>query len=162
MGLFDIFKRDKESNNCESFKEKTDSYPKSSISIVMAHTDSGKPVTGWVDLGYLDYKYKKCCPFNLQFSVEISDKVDESLQLDFGTVEDYFINELKKGCVIHAVARVATDFGFIMDVYIDNSEFASKKLKEMYDDKNKLVEFGCGFNHDPKWKEFNRITKLIK
>lgn len=32
----------------------------------------------------------------------------------------------------------------------------------MYEDHNKLVEFGCGFNHDPKWKEYMRIAKLIK
>lgn len=162
MGIFDIFKKNKENIDCESFKESVDLYPKNSISVVMVQTDSGKPATGWIDLAYMDYKYKKCCPFNLQFNVEISEKESESEELDFGTIEDYFINELKKGCVTHTVARVATDFGFIMDIYVDNSEFASKKLNEMYEDENKLVEFGCGFNHDPKWKEYNRITKLTK
>jgi hypothetical protein len=162
MGIFDIFKKDKEYIDCNSIKDSSDLYPQNSISVVMIQTDSGKPVTGWIDLAYVNYKYKKCCPFNLQFNVEISENENETKELDFGKVEDYFINELKKGCITHPVARVATDFGFIMDIYVDNSEFASKKLNEMYEDENKLVEFGCGFNHDPKWKEYSRITKLTK
>lgn len=159
MGIFDIFKRDKKKIDCESIKESADLYPENSISVVMVQTDSGKPATGWIDLAYEDYKFKKCCPFNLQFSVEIS---ENDTDLDFGTIEDYFVNELKEGCITHPVARVATDFGFIMDVYIDNSDFASKKLTEMYEDPKKMVEFGCGLNRDPKWKEYHRITKLTK
>ena len=162
MGIFDLFKKEKESIDCNSIKDSTDLYPQNSISVVMVQTASGKPATGWVDLGYENYKYRKCCPFNLQFNIEISDNQTESDELDFGTIEDYFINELKKGCITHPVARVATDFGFIMDLYVDNAEFASQKLAEMYEDPNKLVEFGCGFNKDPKWKEYNKIIKLTK
>lgn len=162
MGIFGIFKRGKENIDCNSIRDSADLYPQNSISVIMVQTDSGKAATGWVDLAYVNYKYKKCCPFNLQFNVEISDSQAESDELDFGTIEDYFINELKKGCVTHPVARVTTDFGFIMDMYIDDTKFASKKLAEIYEDPNKIVEFGCGFNKDPKWKEYNRITKLTK
>jgi hypothetical protein len=162
MGILDIFKTNKEKIDCETYKESADLYPKNSISVVMVQTESGKPATGWVDLAYVDYKFKKCCPFNLQFSVEIPENNTESDELDFGTIEGYFINELKKGCITHPVARVATDFGFIMDIYVDDAELASKKLSEMYEDPNKLVEFGCGFNKDSKWKEYNRIAELTK
>lgn len=162
MGIFDIFKNDNEKVDCNSFKNSDELYPQNSFSVVMVKTDSGKPATGWVDLAYVDYKFKKCCPFNLQFSIEIIENETESKGIEFKTIENYFIDELKKGCITHLVARVATDFGFIMDVYIDNVEFATKKLSEMYADQNRLVEFGCGFNKDPKWKEYNRITKLTK
>ena len=120
------------------------------------------PATGWIDLAYVNYKFKKCCPFNLQLSVEIPDDENTLEDLDFGTIEDYFTNELKKICVTHPVARLATDFGFIMDFYVDKAESASEKLSELYEDPNKLVEFGCGFKNDPKWREYNRITKLTK
>lgn len=162
MGIFDLFKKDQDRIDCNSINDSPDLYPQHSISVVMVQTDTGKLATGWVDLAYVDYKYKKCFPFNLQFNIEISADQAESDQLDFGTIEDYFINELKKGCITHPVARVATDFGFIMDIYVDNAEFASQKLTEMYEDPNKLVEFGCGFNKDPKWKEYKRITKLTQ
>lgn len=162
MGFFDIFKRENKNVDCDSMRESADLYPKNLISVIMIQTESGKPATGWVDLAYVEYEFKKCCPFNLQFSVEISEKNTESDELDYGTIEDYFINDLKKGCVTHPVARVATDFGFIMDMYVDNADFASKKLTEMYENPNKLVEFGCGINKDPKWKEYIRITKLTK
>ena len=162
MRILDIFKPNNEKADCQSFKDATDIYPQNSISVIMVQTDSGKPATGWVDLGYTDYKFKKCCPFNLQFNIEISENDIESGSLDFGKIEDYFVDELKKGCIAHPVARVATDFGFIMDIYVDNPDFATKKLTEMYADPEKLVAFGCGFNHDPKWKEYKRIANLVR
>lgn len=162
MGIFNLFKKEKKSIDCNSIKDSTDLYPKSSISVVLVQTDSGKPSTGWIDLAYVDYGYKKCFPFNLQFNIEIPENQKDSDKLEIETIEEYFVNELKKGCITHLIARVGTDFGLIMDMYIDNVHFASKKLAEMYEDPNKLVEFGCGFNKDPKWKEYNRITKLTQ
>ncbi|WP_291966775.1 DUF695 domain-containing protein [Maribacter sp.] len=158
MGLFDIFSLNKEKVDCSNFKNEADIYPENSISVVMTQSENGMPATGWVDMGYVEYKFKRCCPFNLQFTVEIPEDNDE---LDYGTVEDYLVEELKKGCVTHPVSRVATDFGFIMDVYVDDAEFASKKLTEMFEDENKIVEFGCGFNKDPNWKEYKRIIKNL-
>lgn len=163
MGIFDVFKRNKEVVDCESMKQSPELYPSPSISLVMVTTDSGKLGTGWVDLSYVNYPFKPCCSYNLQFTIEVPDDDEEQEEeLDFDTLENYFIQELKKGCIAHAVARVATDNGFIMDVYVDDVDFASKVLTEMYENPNKLVEFGCGVHHDPKWKEYNRITKLTK
>jgi hypothetical protein len=126
----------------------------------MTQSESGKPATGWVDLGYKEYTYKKYCPFNLQFNIWIDKTTPEELEM--GSIEDYFTDILKKGCVVHPVARVATDFGMIMDLYIDNPDFAQQVLGELSESDKKLVEFGCGFNHDPKWKEYDRITQLAK
>ncbi|MEO0897169.1 MAG: hypothetical protein AAFY71_12265 [Bacteroidota bacterium] len=160
MGIFDFLKGNKGNINWDELRLTKEVYPANSISIVMTQSESGKPATGWVDLGYKEYEYKKYCPFNLQFNIWIDDSTPEDL--DMGTIEDYFSEILKKQCVVHPVARVATDFGMIMDLYIDNPEFAQTTLAELSESDKKLVEFGCGFNHDPKWKEYNRITKLTE
>jgi|SRR5690554_1513512 len=160
MGIFDFITGKKDNVNWNEIRLTDGVYPSNSISIVMVTSDSGKPATGWVDLGYKDYQYKKYCPYNLQFNIWIDESTPEDL--DMGTIEDYFTDILKKECVVHRVARVATDFGMIMDLYIDNPEFAQATLAELSESKDKLVEFGCGFNNDPKWKEYNRITKLTE
>lgn len=160
MRLFNFLKGNIDKIEWEEIRLTDVVYPTNSISVVMTQSESGKPATGWVDLGYKEYDYKKYCPFNLQFNIWIDETTPEDL--DMGTIEDYFTNILKKECVVHLVARVATDFGMIMDLYIDNPDFAQKVLGELSESDKKLVEFGCGFNHDPKWKEYNRITKLAK
>ena len=160
MGLFDFFKKDYDNVNWDELRLTNEVYPSNSISLIMTQTESGKPATGWVDLGYKEYTYKKYCPFNIQFNIWIDDSTPEDL--DMGTIEDYFTDILKKECIVHRVARVATDFGMIMDLYIDNPDFAQITLEELSESKDKLVEFGCGFNHDPKWKEFSKIVKLTE
>lgn len=160
MGLFDFLKGNNGKIKWEEIRLTDAVYPTNSISVVMTQSESGKPATGWVDLGYKEYAYKKYCPFNLQFNILIDETTPEDL--DMGTIEDYFTNILKKECVVHPVARVATDFGMIMDLYIDNPDFAQQVLGELSESDKKLVEFGCGFNNDPKWKEYNRITQLAK
>ena len=160
MGLFDFLKRSNNKINWEEIRLTDAAYPSNSISIVMAQSESGKPATGWVDFGYTEYAYKKYCPFNLQFNIWIDETTPEDL--DMGRIEDYFKDILKKECVVHPVARVATDFGMIMDLYIDNPDFAQQVIGDLSESDEKLVEFGCGFNYDPEWKEYNRITKLAK
>ena len=160
MGIFDFITGKKDNTNWNEIRVTDEVYPSNSISIVMVTSESGKPATGWVDLGYRDYQYKKYCPFNLQFNIWIDESTPEDL--DMGTIEDYFTDILKKECVVHRVARVATDFGMIMDLYVDNPEFVQATLAELSESKDKLVEFGCGFNNDPKWKEYNRIIKLTE
>lgn len=158
MGILGFFKGNNDKINWKEIRLTDAVYPTNSISIIMTETESGKPATGWVDLGYKKYAYKKYCPFNLQFNIWIDETTSE--EVDMGTIEDYFTNILKGECIVHIVSRVATDFGMIMDLYIDNPEFAQKILGELSESDKKLVEFGCGFNNDPKWKEYNRITQL--
>lgn len=162
MGLLDFLRGDKDLDDWDTVKTSKDVYPKNAFTILMVQTESGKPATGWVDLAYKDYPFKRNCSFNLQFTVEIDETDSNGNELDMGTVEDYFKDILQKGCIAHAVARVATDFGFIMDFYVDDATYASDTLAKLYDDPNKLVEFGCGFHKDPKWKEYKRITKLTE
>ena len=159
MGLFNFLKGNKNDLNWDELRLTEEVYPANSISVFMTQSERGKPSTGWVDLAYEEYAYKNYCPYNLQFNIWIDESTPEDL--DMGTIEDYFTNILKEECVVHAVARVVTDFGMIMDLYIDNPEFAQIKLGELSESNDKLVEFGCGFNHDPKWKEYNRITKMV-
>ena len=160
MGLFDFLKGKNDNINWEEIRVSEIVYPENSISVIMTQSGSGKLVTGWVNLAYKKYKYKKYCPYNLQFNIWLDETTSENL--DMGTVEDYFVNILKEKCVVHRVARIATGFGMIMDLYIDNPEFAQKIFGELSESDEKPVEFGCGFNKDPKWQEYNRITKLTE
>ena len=161
MSLLNFLNKNNQDINWDSLKNSNEVYPENSISIAMGQTESGKPATGWIDLGYQEYKFKKQCPYNLELSVEIDTQKEQNESIDMGTVEDYFINALKKGCVTHPISRMATDFGLIMDIYIDDVEFASNLLQEMFEGENKKYEFGCGFNKDPKWKTYNKIIKLL-
>jgi len=158
MGLFDFFFNKSNKVNWEEIKTSDKVYPQPAISIIMIQSESGKPATGWIDLAYKDYPYKKHCPINLQFNIWLD---ENSPVPDMGTVEEYFVNMLKPKCIVHRVARVATDFGMEMDLYIDNSEFALQVLNELSESEDKLVEFGCGLNYDPQWKEYDRITQLL-
>lgn len=134
----------------------TDSvYPKKSLAVIVTKTESGKPATGWINFGYEDYKFKKYCPCNLQFEIWIEDLPSEPEEM--AIIEEYFVKALQKECIVHKVARVSTDFGMIMDFYIDNPEYARKVLGELYENEDKIVEFGCGLNHDPNWEEYDRI-----
>jgi|SRR5690554_3174036 len=160
MGLLEFLKPNNDKINWEEIRLTDAVYPTNSISVIMTQSESGKPGTGWVDFGYKEYLYKRYCPFNLRFDIWIDETTPEDL--DMGTIEDEFTDILKKGCVVHPVSRVATDFGMIMDLYIDNPDFAEKVLGELDESDEKLVEFGCGFYYDPKWKEYNRIMRLAK
>lgn len=159
MGLLSFFKSDKEDLDWDTIRSTEGVYPSNSISLLMTETETGKPATGWLDLAYKDYPYKKYCPYNLQFSVEVDESRSEDL--DMGTIEDFFRDLLKKECVVHVVARVTTDFGMIMDMYIDNPEFAQATLVDLNEREDKWIEFGCGFKYDPKWKEYKRIASLV-
>lgn len=159
MGIFNFLNRRKETKAWDLIRDTAEVYPQSSISILLIEDENQKMETGWIDMAYTTYPYKRFCPYNLQFSVETPDNDDKnSLELDLGAMEDCFIDELRKGCVAHAVSRLTTEFGFIMDLYVDDTAFASEKLSQMYADPNKPFEFGCGFKHDPNWKEFKRIA----
>ncbi len=159
MGVFDFFKSKQDDLNWEEIRKTAKAYPVNSISIFSTESESGKPATGWVDKGYVDYPYKKYCRFNLQFNIWLNDSDDPAL--DMGTVEDFFVDKLKRSCVVHRVSRVATDFGMIMDLYVDRPQEAQEILGELLEDENTIVEFGCGFNDDPEWKEYERILGVL-
>ncbi len=151
MGIVDFFKK----VDWNVVKQTTAVYPQNSFSLVMGKTDNGKVATGWINLAYKDYNFKKFCPYNFQLSIEIDN--NKSQQVDIEYVENYFIDKLQKVCIVHAVSRMMIDDGMIMDFYIDNVDLAEKTFNELYQDPTKLVEFGCAINFDPRWEEYVRI-----
>lgn len=71
----------------------------------------------------------------------------------------YFQKELNKGCVSHLISRIPTEFGIEMLFYFENNELAIKKLNEIYEDKDKLVDFGCQTQEDREWKIIDGMMK---
>ena len=54
------------------------------------------PTTGWDNIAYKEYVYKKYYPINSQFNVWIDKTTPEDLEM--GTIEDHLTNILKKVC----------------------------------------------------------------
>jgi hypothetical protein len=136
-------------------------YPDNSISILMLKTESGKAGTGWVNKGYEDYLYKEYCAYNFLIMVDLTDDIAKNNpELDMGTIEDYFVNELRKICVAHIVARLVTDTGMNIEMYIDKHELAMEQLQTLLDNPNRLVTFSCEVSHDPNWEEINGLFDL--
>jgi len=133
--------------------KKTDTiYPEHSISILRLKTESGKLATGWIDKAYKDYRYKKYCLYNFLIMVDLTDEIAQSNQeLDMGTIEDYFVNELRNICIAHIVARVATDKGFNIEMYLEDDDAAVNHLRSILDNPSRIVSFNCEVNIDPKW-----------
>ena len=160
MGIFDNFFGKKE--NWNEIRETDEVYIKdSAISILMLQTESGENGTGWVDKGYENYKFKKYCPYNFLIMVDFTDEIaDKNPDLDMGTVEDFFVEELRKIGIAHIVARVVTDKGMNIEMYIEKMEDSMKRLKEISEDKNRLVSFSCEVNKDPKWEAVSGLMNL--
>lgn len=162
MGLFDkLFSKEETNVNWEEIKKTDKVYPPNSISILMLKTDSGKPGTGWVDKAYDKYPHKKYCPHNFLIMVDLTDSIAENNpDLDMGTIEDFFVDELRKVCVAHIVARVVTDNGMNIEMYLELQEPAMKHLQTILDNPNRLVSFSCEVNEDPKWTAVSGLMKL--
>jgi hypothetical protein len=162
MGLFDkLFSRGNFNANWEEIKKTDKVYPPHSISLLMLNTDSGKSGTAWVDKGYDKYAYKEFCPYNFLIMVDLTDSIAESnADLDMGTVEDFFVDELRKVCVAHIVARVVTDKGMNIEMYLELQKPAMKHLRTILDNPNRLVSFSCEVNEDPKWNAVSGLMKL--
>ena len=162
MGLLKILFGDKnEIAFWNEVKEKDDAYPKNSISILMVRTGSGKPGTGWVDKGYLNYNYKKFCPYYFLIKVDLTDTIAKSNpDLDMGTIENYFVDNLRKICVSHMVARLVSDTGFSIEMYAETNFLILRKLQSMQTDNNRLVSFEVAIKKDPKWTVIDRLLTL--
>jgi hypothetical protein len=133
-------------------------YPTSSLSIFMMPTESGKPATHWVDKAYQNYPFKKECPFNCYVSIDFTEDFNtQKEQLDIVEIENYFRNQLRSVCVCHLIARVTTDNGINLELYVDNVEQAIEKLNEMEADINRLVDFNCEINDDENWDNVAEI-----
>ncbi|MES2656678.1 MAG: DUF695 domain-containing protein [Bacteroidota bacterium] len=123
MGLFDrIFGRKEVVPPWNEIKNTDKVYPQPSITLLALQTKNG-PGTGWVDMGYKKYPYKKNCRYNFLIKVYFTDSIaGKNPDLDIGTIEDFFIDELRKICVAHIVGRLATDNGLNIEMYLDKLE----------------------------------------
>lgn len=158
MGLFDKLLGKKEN---EWEQSSGNVYPQNSISLLMLETESGKPATAWVDNAYHDYKYKNYCPYNFLLTIDLTDEIaTRNENIDMGMVEDYFVSEVRKICIAHIVARVPTDVGMNIEMYVEELNPAMGHLKEIFESDTRLVTFGCEINQDPEWKAVEGLMNI--
>lgn len=140
---------------------KTDSqkvYPQSSITVFLMDTEQGKPATHWVDKAYKEYSYKEFCPFNCLVSIDLGDAFNVSKgNMDIVEVENYFKDELRKVCVCHLLARVTTDHGFDIELYVDDVERALEKFEELAQNPGRLLNFNCEITEDSDWENIEGL-----
>ncbi|SHG87434.1 DUF695 domain-containing protein [Pedobacter caeni] len=135
-------------------------YPKSSITVFLMDTEQGKPATHWVDKAYKDYSYKRFCPFNCLVSIDLSDRFNVSkANIDTVEIENYFKEELRKVCVCHLLARVTTDNGFDLELYLDDVEEALKKFRTLENDPDRLLNFNCEITEDNDWENIEGLLR---
>jgi hypothetical protein len=145
--------------NWEEIKlDKKKIYPTNKITIFMMNTESGKPATHWVDIAYKNYGFKNECMFNCYITVDLTDEFNSKKQnLDIVEIENYFKMQLRGVCVCHIVARITTDIGINLELYVDNVENAINKFNELEEDANRLVNFSCEINDDENWENVDEI-----
>jgi hypothetical protein len=80
--------------------------------------------------------------------------------LDMGMIEDFFIDELRKVCIAHIIARVVTEKGMNIEMYLELKEPAMKHLKAILNDPNRPVSFKFEVKDDPKWIAGSNLMKL--
>lgn len=127
-------------------------YPANSITVFMMDTESGVPATHWVDKAYTNYAFKNECMYNCYITVDFTDDFNQLKQpLDNAEVEKYFTTKLREVCICHHVARITSDSGINLELYVDDVESALKKFNELEEDSERLVNFDCEINDDPEW-----------
>lgn len=133
-------------------------YPANSITVFMMNTESGKPATHWVDKAYKNYPFKNECMFNCYISVDLTDEWNAQKQdLDVSDIENYFTSNLRAVCVCHIVARITTDNGLNIELYVDDVEKAINQLNELEEDANRLIHFSCEISDDENWENVAEI-----
>lgn len=162
MGLLDkLFGDKKEDSTWTEIKKGKDIYPQNSISLLMLKTKSGRPGTGWIDKAYEKYAYKKFCPFNILIKVDLADSiVTNNPGLDMGTVEEYFMENVRKICIGHIVARLVTDEGMNIEMYVEKGKQVVEMLETIHSDSKRLVSFNYEINKDPKWTAISGLMNL--
>lgn len=162
MKLFDnLFGRKIPIANWEEIKFSNKLYPKHSFTILRLKTSNGEVGTGWVDKAYKEYHYKQFCPYHISIQIDLSDPIAEKKpDLDMGTIEDFFSEELKKISVCHMVARLCSHKGMDVEIYVDNEAPVSTFLTKTQKDENRLFTFDYQTEVDPKWKKVNKLLSL--
>ena len=142
-------------------KSSDDLYPAGPIAILRMKSKVGGLLTGWVNKGYEKYPYKNFCKQNFLIKVNLLDNLDNSNpDLDMATVENYFVDNLRKLCVSHLVARLATDNGLNLEFYLEYQDAGLICLRQLSNDQNRLVNFTYENNHDPSWSAVQGLFNL--
>ncbi len=142
----------------ETRLDKMQIYPVNSITVFMMDTENGRPETHWVDKAYKNYIYKNECKFNCYLTVDFSDDFNaQKDHLDIADIEKYFTTNLRAVCVCHLVARITTDIGINLEFYVDDVEEAIKRLNELEEDTDRLVNFDCEITEDEAWENVFEI-----
>lgn len=144
-----------------SFKLSEGVYPVGPIGLISMNSESGGLLTGWVNKGYKDYPYKRFCRHNFLIKVNLLDKLDNSNpDLDMETVENYFIGSLRKVCISHLVARLATDNGLDIECYLENQDAGMICLLQLSNDPERPFNFSYENNYDPSWSAVQGLFEL--
>ncbi|MBW3517908.1 DUF695 domain-containing protein [Flavobacterium sp. NKUCC04_CG] len=142
----------------ETSLDKMQIYPVNSITVFMMDTQNGKTETHWVDKAYKNYKFKKECKFNCYITVDFTDDFNaQQDQLDITDIEKYLTTNLREVCVCHLVARITTDVGINLEFYVDEVEEAIKRLNELEEDTDRLINFDCEITEDEEWENVFEI-----
>lgn len=159
MNLFNkFFSQDKSVINWDEVKNSDKAFPKHSFSILKLTMKNGEMGTGWVNKGYKNYHYKEFCPYNIQIKVDLTDEIAiNNSDLDMGTVEDFFSDELNKICICHMVSRVISDKGMDIIIYAELEEPITDYLEKINNDVNRLVSFNYKLFYDPSWTKINKL-----
>ncbi len=159
MGLFDkIFGSKKNNTHWEETKLSGDAYPANSISILRMKTKAGKSATGWVNKTYNQYIYKEFCPWHFLITINLDDSiVINNPDLDMSAIQSFFVDGLRKAGIAHIVARMVTDDGMNIDMYVENDQLAKEYLDKNIADPARLVSFKYEVTKDPTWEAVDHL-----
>lgn len=133
-------------------------YPENRITVFMMDTESGKPATHWVDKAYENYEFKKECMFNCYITIDLTDSYNaQKIDHDVTEIEHYFRTNLREVGVCHLIARITTDVGMHIELYVDDVENAINKFNELEEDPHRLVNFDCEISDDEEWVNVSEI-----
>lgn len=162
--MFSLIKKLFRSNSKSKWnviKESEDLYVKGPIAILRLKSKKNSLLTGWVNKGYKDYPYKKFCNQNFLIKVNLLDNLAASnLNIGMDEIEAYFTSNLRKSCVCHLVARLATDEGLNLEVYLDDRTSGMLTLLNLSKDQNKLASFTYESHYDPDWDAVQGLFNL--
>lgn len=145
----------------EKLKYSDKVYPKHSFTLLKLTMEDGEIGTGWIDKAYGKYEFKEFCPYHLKISIDLTDQVaEENADLDMGTIEDFFSDELKTICLSHFISRLVSEKGIDIDFYVEKDEPVEQFLRKASLAQNRLVTFTYKIEFDPKWKDIKRLINL--
>jgi len=136
-------------------------YPNHAISILKLKTRSGKLATGWVDKSYDEYQYKRFSPYNLLIKVSLpKQSAETATAFDMEVIQHFFITEIRRVSIAHVVARLVTDEGIKLEIYLEYKQPVIEHLDNLKDNPALFDSFTYEVNKDPRWTAVNGLMKL--